>query len=270
MRLILIFIRTAFFFFTVLFILGSCVSNRKVQLMQKDDVNADISPKDSVLRTYSLDTFSYKLQPNDVIFLQVRALLDKEFDIFNQATGQNANFAVQAGAGQLFGELIDENGEINLPVVGKVKVAGLTIFEAQDRLQEIAGQYIDSPVVKVRLMNYRITVLGEVKSEGTVVLANNRVSMLEAIAQAGGFGDLADRSDVKLIRQKGGTTEVVYLNLLTEDFFNSPYYYVYQNDVLVVPPLKQRPFRNYFGQNLALVVSSLSLILLTITLIQQN
>jgi polysaccharide export outer membrane protein len=239
--------------------------------MQNEDVNTDITPKDSVLRTYSLDTFQYKLQPNDIIFVQVKAITDKEFDFFNQSTA--SGFGVSAGASgarQLFGDLIDENGEIPIPVIGKVKVAGLTIFEAQEKLQEIAAQYIESPVVKVRLMNYRITVLGEVRQEGTVLLGDNRVSLLEAIAQAGGFSDLANRSNVKLIRQKGATTEVIYINLLKEDFFNSPYYYVYQNDVLVVPPLKQRPFRQYFGPNLALIISSLSLVLLTVNFIQNN
>lgn len=251
------------------YLMSSCVPNRKVQMLQKKDVNTDIQPKDSVFRTYSLDTFNYRLQPNDIIFIQVRALTEREFDFFNQssATGSGLNAAGNRGS---IGDLIDENGEIALAVIGKVKVAGLTVFEAQEMLTALAGQYIESPVVRVRLINFRITLLGEVKREGTVELGNNRVNMLEAIAQGGGLGELADRSNVKLIRQKGGQTEIVYLDFLKEDFFNSPYYYVNQNDILVVPPLKQRPFRMYFGQNLALILSSISLILLSVNIIQQN
>lgn len=259
MRLWLLFIGLLF--------LASCVSNKKVVLMQKDDVNLSGLPKDSVVRTYAIDTFQYRVQPNDVLYVRFQSLSNKEFDFFT--TGgpqtQGINLAVGGGA-QLFGELVDENGEIPLPVVGKVKVTGLTIFEIENKLAEIANQYIESPIVKVRLINYRITVLGEVAREGTVPLPNNRISMLEAIALAGGLGELADRGNIKLIRQKGATTEVQYINLLDENFFKSPYYYVYQNDVLIVPPLKQRPFRRYFGTNLSLIVSTISLLLLAINL----
>ena len=253
-------------FFAGLVLLGSCVSNKKVVLLQNEDVNVKDLPKDSVVRTYAIDTFQYKVQPNDILSVNFESLTPEEFDFFSGNIQGQAAVNLAQGSALLVGELVDENGEISFPVVGNVKVAGLTVFEIQDTLQKIAESYVEAPQVKVRLLNYRITVLGEVAKEGTVTMSNNRVSMLEALGMAGGFGELADRSNVKLIRQKGGKTEVQYLDLLDEDFFNSPYYYVYQNDVLIVPPLKQRPFRRYFGTNLSLVVSTISLLLLAINL----
>src|SRR5258708_19383888 len=108
--------------------------------------------------------------------------------------------------------------------------------------------------------------VGEWKKGGEVVFGNNRVSLAEAIAMVGGLGDLADRSNIKIIRQNGSKAEVHYVNLLQEDFLNSPFYYVHQNDLIIVPPLRQRPYRLYFGQNVSLILSSISLLLLIITL----
>lgn len=256
--------RLWFLFFPLILFL-SCVSNKKVILLQKKDVNISDLPKDTILRTYAVDTFQYKVQPNDVLSIRFQSLSNAAFDFFSSNTSAQL-LNINPTAVAFAGELVDERGEIPFPVIGKVKVAGLTIFEIQEMLKSIASEYVESPIVKVRLLNFRITVLGEVNREGTVVLVNNRVSMLEAIGLAGGLGELADRENIKLIRQRGGRTEVQYINLLEEDFFNSPNYYVYQNDVLIVPPLNQRPFRRYFGTNLSLVVSTISLLLLALNL----
>jgi len=251
-----------------LIFLCSCVSNKKVILLQKNDVNVKNLPKDSIVRTYAVDTFQYKIQSNDILSIRFESLSPKELDFFSQNTSAGGVNLAQGNA-LLIGELVDEKGEVPFPVVGKVKVAGLTVFEVQEKLQQLANAYIESPNVKVRLLNYRITILGEVLKEGIVPLANNRASILEAIGIAGGLSDIADRKNIKLIRQKGGKTEVQYINLLDEDFMRSPYYYVYQNDILIVPPLRQRSFRKYFGPNLALFLSAISVLLLTITILKK-
>ncbi|MBY0435431.1 MAG: polysaccharide export protein [Cyclobacteriaceae bacterium] len=249
--------------FACVFILSSCVTNKKYQMMQKNDVNKQNMISDSIIRQYDLQSFNYKVQTNDILSIRFESLTPKEYDFLSKGIDPMANGLV--GGALLLGDLVDENGEIPYPVVGKVKVAGLTVFEVQDYLQSLADNYLESPIVKVRLLNYRVTLLGEVNKEGVVAINNNRASILEAIGLAGGLTDLSDKTSVKLIRQKGGRTEVVYLNLLDENFVNSPYYYAYQNDVLIVPALRQRPFRKYFGQNLSLLISSLSLLLIVLT-----
>jgi polysaccharide biosynthesis/export protein len=251
-------------------LLASCVSNKKVTLLQKNDVNKKHLPVDTLVRQYTIERKEYRVQPEDIVSIRIESLTPEEFDVFNRPGSQaNAMQAVGSQAGALLlGELVDAEGYIPFLLTGKVKVGGLTIFEIQDTLQSIANQSLKMPIVKVRLINYRFTILGEVNNEGTVQVGNNRVSMIEAIGLAGGMTELADRANIKLIRQYNGKAEVFYLNLLQEDFIDSPLYYAQPNDVLIVPPLKQRPFRKYFGQNFSLILSAVSVVLLVINLSQ--
>jgi len=263
--------RFLFYLISFAFLFSSCVTNKKFVYLQKEDVNPskDQLPKDSIVREYEVLHYNYQIQPNDLVSVNFESISTEEFDFLKSTSNQSAsNTNLNQANALLIGELVDEHGNIAFPYVGKVKVSGLTIFQIQDTLQSIANKYLESPVVKARLLNYRITILGEVNKEGTITFPNNRVSMLEAIGLAGGLTDLADKQNLKLIRQVNGKTEVVYLNVLDENFINSPYYYVHQNDLLIAGALKQRPFRKYFGQNFALVVSSLTLLFLAISITQ--
>lgn len=251
----------------LLFLASSCITNKKYMYLQHNDVNSHDMKKDSALRDFTLDTFEYRIQPNDILSVTFESLTPKNYDVLsNEATRDASSVSIQ-GNPLLIGELVDEDGTIALPALGKVKVSGLTVFEIQDKMSQLANTFVDTPIARVRLLNYRITILGEVNKEGTITVNNNRASILEAIGLAGGLGEFADKSAVKLIRQTGPKAEVIYLNLLDERFVDSPYYYVHQNDILVVPPVKQRPFLKYFNQNFAIAISivSLGFIILTYT-----
>ncbi len=243
----------------------SCVSNKKTQYLQKNDVNPPSVQLDSVIRNYQPTLYEYKLQPEDILKVTVGTITDEDYNFFKTEFDKSVNMNLNGGSALIYGELIDEEGEIEYPVIGKVKVAGLTIFELQELLKIKAIEHgLKEPVVKVRLLNFRFTVIGETKKEGTFTTYNNRINLLEAIGVAGGFGDLADRAKIKLIRYKNNKVDVSYLDFNDENLINSPFFYLHQGDVLIVPPLKQRPFRKYFGENLALIVSSLTLLILVI------
>jgi polysaccharide export outer membrane protein len=241
----------------------SCVSNKQYQILQKNDVNKKRMHPDSVFRNYSIENFDYKIQANDILSITFESLTTKDFDFLSHNTQVNLA-AVNVGGPLLIGEVVDNRGEIPFPVLGKVRVAGQTIFEIQDNLQAIASKYLEGPLVKVRLLNFRVNLLGQVNREGLVVLNNNRATLLEAIGLAGGLTDLADKSSVKLVRQNGNKVDVVYLNLLDEAFINSPYYYAHQNDLIIVPALRQRSYQKYFYQNLSILLSTISIVLLVL------
>jgi len=255
--------------------LSSCVPNRKLVYLQKDDLkHRDEIPKDSVLRTHQLKIREYTIQPLDLLSINFETLSDETdaFDFLSKLTPQTRSSSGGGSGGGGGGNsaqngiLVDGDGYIEFAVLGRIKMAGLTLFAARDTLQSISGKYLPDVVVRVRLLNFRYTLLGEVNGEKTVTSSNTRLTLMEAIGLGGGLGELADRSHIKVVRQVENRTDVYYVNLLKEDFIESQYYYVQQNDVIIVPPLKQRTFRKYFLPNLAVVTALISFTALIITL----
>lgn len=236
--------------------------------LQNDDLHKKDVVLDSVVRTHDLRIYEYQIQPLDILSIRFESLTDEDFDFITRLypNVQQTTSGGNAGSQLINGFVVDNNGDIEFPVAGKIHLAGLTIFQASQTMQDTFRPYLKNPVARVRLLNFRFTVLGEVNLENQIVSNNTRVTIMEAIGLAGGLTDLADRSKVKVVRQKGGQSEILYLNLLDEDLLNSDHYYVHQNDMIVVPALKQRPFQKFFGQNLALIVSSVTLIVLLISL----
>ena len=258
-------IRIWLFFFSAVLFLGSCVPNRNYVYLQKDDVKRKDMVRDSVLRSYDLQIKDYKIQPLDILSVQIESLTEDEFDFMNKLNPSQQGGGM-AGNPLLMGFLVDNNGSIEFPVIGKINVSGFTTFMLETKMQELFKVFLKNPVARVRLLNFRFTILGEVRQENQVLSNNTRVTLMEAVGLAGGLTDLADRSKVKIIRQKGDKAEVIYMDLLHEELLSNQNYYVHQNDIIIVPPLRQRPFRNYWSQNIGLFVSALSLILITINL----
>lgn len=253
----------------LIFLFGSCVPNRKVVFLQNEDLKEreDI-PRDSVLRNHEMVIKEYRIQPLDILSINFETLSNESdaFDFLSKLSPRMQGGGAQANNIALTGIFVNTAGEIEYAVLGKIKVSGLTIFEAQDKIQEIASRFVPDVVVRVRMLNFRFTILGEVNGEKTVLSSNPRLTMMEALGMAGGLTDLADRSLVKVIRQNDYSSQVFYVDLLDENFIESEYYYVQQNDVIIVPPLKQRTFRKYWSSNISIVVSTLSFVFLIITL----
>lgn len=248
----------------------SCVPNKKLVYLQNDDLHQSM-PKDSIISYYELDYENYTIQPHDILSVQFQSTTEDEFDFIKEfGTGGMAGGGGAANMLSLRGELVDMEGNIEFPVIGSINVQGLTVFEIQSKLQELVALYVEDPVVKVRLLNYRVSVLGEVQGESVIRTQNTRTTFMEAIALAGGLTEMADRENVKVIRQKGDQAEVFYINLLQEEFLESDKFYIYQNDIVIVPPLRQRPFRRYYAQNLSLLLSSISAVLFIGSLIASN
>ncbi|RAW01308.1 polysaccharide biosynthesis/export family protein [Pseudochryseolinea flava] len=254
--------RILVFFGCAALFLSSCVPAKKLVYLQKDDLKKrNEIPKDTILRSHTLDIQEYRIQPLDILSINFETLSEENdaFDFLSKLTPQTrasgGSSAVNAAQN---GILVNTEGEIEYAVLGKINLSGLTLFQAQDTIKKHASRYLPDVIVRVRMLNFRYTLLGEVNSEQTVISANTRLTFMEAIAQAGGLGELADRSHVKVVRQNGNQADIFYVNLLKEDYIESKYFYIQQNDVIIVPPLKQRTFRRYFTGNLAMITSAIS------------
>jgi polysaccharide biosynthesis/export protein len=256
-----------------LLIFSACVPARKLVYLQKEDElkKRKEIPRDTILRTHQLNIVEYKIQPLDLVSIQFETLSDENdaFDFLSKLNPQ-ARLGGGANVAAISGILVNKEGEIEYPVMGRIKVAGLTLFQAQDSIRAVASKFVADVIVRVRMLNFRFTVLGEVNSEQTVISTNTRLTLSEAIGLAGGLGELADRSLVKVVRQKGDSTEIYYIDLLKEEFIESQHYYVQQNDVIIVPPLKQRTFRRYWVANIGIITATISFAALMVAIFDTN
>ena len=163
--------------------------------------------------------------------------------------------------------LIDEEGNIDFPVLGRLELAGLTRIEVKEMIKEKLKIYINDPIVSVRLKNFKITVLGEVVRPGSYVIPNERVTIIEALGLAGDMTIKGERENVMVIRENEGENTYHRVDLTSKTIFESPVYYLAQNDVLYVEPNESRIKESKTSKNtLGIVISIISVALSIITL----
>lgn len=192
------------------------------------------------------------LLPDDIIAINVSSISSittsgigtaDPVAIFNQG-GTNYNITSSIGNGGAGGDnkgyLVDVNGFIDYPVLGKVKVSGLTIREVKEMMAKRLEDFIKNPVVEVRIINYKITVLGEAGSPGFIIASNHKISVIDAIAMAGDMPITGRKDNVMIIRETEGRREYARLNLNSRNVFSSPYYYLKQNDIIYIEPTRVR------------------------------
>lgn len=188
------------------------------------------------------DTFKAKLKVGDILSIYVSTLdptVAQPYNILARTGGEN-------GGGQLLDFLIDVEGNIDYPVLGKIKLAGLTIEEAKQLLKAkfSDGQLLKDPVIIIRLLNFRVTVGGEVRAPGVYPVVGERVTILEALGMAGDLTIKGRRDNILVIRDFNGSKTYTRIDLTSKEVFNSPVYYLTQNDYIYVEP-------NHSGVSLA-------------------
>ena len=257
-------------FFTALVILlllsaTSCTSYKNVPYLQN---SADLSN----IQQYQ-NVFDAKIQPKDLLVINVVSPMDPSASApYNLTVGipyeGKQTLTTQA---TLQTYLVDNDGYINFPVIGKLRVAGKTITEVEEMVYaKIESAFVEKPVVTVRYHNFKISVLGEVTSPGTYSVSNGKVTVFEALALARDLTIYGRRDNVKLIRENAeGIKEIHEINLNDVAVLTSPYYYLQQNDVLYVTPNKAKAKNSDIGNSTSLWFSATS-ILISLTSLLYN
>lgn len=222
------------------------------------------------IQTNSQEYINYlpsTIQINDILFIKVSALIPESAEPFNLQMSTNSN-NVNIETYRIQGYLVSQEGTIVFPILGTINLAGKTTLEAQALLVKMLndGGYIKEPTVSVRVINSKITVLGEVKSPGTYNYDEQNLSLNQAIGLAGDLTVNGVRKDILLIREVNGVRTYARIDITSSDWFSSPYYYVKQNDIIIVnpngPKITSSGYINSLGTSLGLISFGLTLYLL--------
>lgn len=235
----------------------SCKAYKQVAYFQ--DLKVDGIEEENI-RNYT----TLKIQKDDLLSIQISSLEPKASEIYNIGSGGSAKGEASSGAS--FGYLVDQNGDVQIPSYGSIHLMGLTTSQAKDLIAEKLAPFLGKPIVSLKLLNFKISVLGDVTSPGVYPVDGERISLVEAISKAGDLGITGMRKNVLLVREDDGKRKFIRLNLNDKDIFNSPYYYLHPNDVIYVQPSNAK-YGSVDGtsRNLGLILSSISIILVIFT-----
>ncbi len=224
----------------------------------KDIVYFQNISRDTTLQNTVSKNFDLKIKPDDLLYVGVTSASAEQSMLFN-APQVAAIGGTGTGGGTTSGYLVDKAGNIQLYKLGDVKVAGLTRTEVKDKLQRDLGPYLKEPVVTVRNLNNRITVLGEVGRPGVLPLQTDQITLTEALGQSGDLKITGKRDNILIIRQTENGKDFKRVNLLDNSVFSSPYYYLQNEDVVYVEPDLKRT-SNQRNQVIQWIVSGTGLI----------
>lgn len=201
------------------------------------------------------------IQPDDELFISVSSTSPEATAVYNlPATNppQAGDVVTVQSPVRNATYMVDEKGDITMPVLGKIHVAGMNVDQLTEYLTHEISKDVHDPVVTVRLVNFKVVVAGEVKTPQTITVNRNRVSVLDALAAAGDLTEYGERSDVLVIREENGVRKFAHLDLNSSETLNSPYFYLRQNDYVYVSPNKVRQANSKYNQNNAYKLSVIS------------
>ena len=242
---------------------ASCVPQKKMLYLKE----AQMLSENQSVNYVNERSVDYKLQPGDNLYIRFVNIVDQGGTSslngeFTRTSSSDASIYLQSYT-------IDEEGFIELPLIGKIVVRNLTVDEAKALLQTELDKYINQTTIIVKLSNFNLTVLGEVKNPGMYKVYQSQINLFEAVALAGNMTNFAKNSAVKIIRQTDNGSEIVTVDMGSADILSSPYYYLKPNDIVYVEPMKIKQW-GFTAFPYATVFSIISLVVTVYALFRKN
>ena len=246
--------------FIALLFLTACGSKKDILYFQDTNEIPDAA------YIYDQADHETRIVSNDNLLIMVSAFNPQTVEVFNTVQlGRSGSSSYNL---EWQGHLVDKNGDINFPVVGKLHLAGLTKLEAINLIQSKVSEYVENPIVNIRFLNYRIFILGEVNRPGSYTVSNEKISIPEALSIAGDMTIYGNRHDVVLCRIENGEKKFHHIDMTSSALFFSETYYLQQNDILYVQPNMARVRSSTtLSSNLSIISVIASLASLTFTML---
>jgi len=235
----------------------SCVPQEKIKYLQETQGEL---PKVA----FENKVTDYRIQPGDYLYIRLYTMDNEANKIFSDINGGSTYATSTEQSVYLSSYMVSDSGFINFPLLGKIKAGGLNIPEIEKQIYDLMLNEVNNPGVLVRLVNFKITVLGEVKNPGTYIINQNRISVFQALSMAGDLTTYSNRNSVKLLRKKDDQTFVYTMDLTKKDVLSSEFYYLRPGDILYIEPLKNKQYA-FETFPYALLLSSLSTVMALLT-----
>ncbi len=193
---------------------------------------------------FTMDVPDYNVQPRDILYVSVKAQTPEGAltEMLNDRSSANMNYIANEGSAYMMGYSVDPEGDVTLPLMGKVPVAGMTVFQIRDLFQAKVDSLFRHAYVEVRLMSFKYTVIGEVRMPGSFINYNDQLTVLEAIGRAGGIAETGTKEKILVVRPMGDQTVTYHLDLQDKSLLSSPAYFITPNDVVIVQPNPKKVF----------------------------
>jgi len=234
------------------FLFFSCASKKDVIYFQ-DSSELDLTKIDK--------EFQPIIEVNDILYVTLSSVNQEVLEPFLRVKQYQLTNTVYSSNPGLSGYLVNVDGNISFPIIGDVEVEGHTRQFIEDYLKTEITKYVKDVVVDVRIMNFKVTVIGEVKNPGVYQIVDERVTLTEALALAGDLTVDANRHAITIIREENDVQKVTKIDLTTSDLYNSPFYFLKQNDLVYVEPSKKGVVKTGFVSDISILLSIVTVIL---------